>query len=73
MGDVIKVEITQSIAVPMTPNFLKVGDNTVPVNSIPESALREVANKWRDALLVKAGYTVKGAPKSFEEMVHNGG
>lgn len=50
----IKLDNRTTVEVPLTPNFIKCGDNTEPISRFTSEELRKIGKEWTDALVVKA-------------------
>ena len=54
------INVTAKIQVPMTPNFLRDEDgNSIGIEAIQESGLREIGKEWTEELVKKAKGKIK--------------
>jgi hypothetical protein len=51
----MKIKVQAQIEIPRVPNFLKMqGGQTIPVSAITEEGLREIGQRWTEALIARA-------------------
>lgn len=48
------MKIEQEVEIPMTPNFIKVGDTHKPITDFTDDQLREIGKEWTEALVKKS-------------------
>lgn len=51
MKKIIRTEVT--IELPLTPNFLKMGDKVLPIKDFSEKEIKTIAREWTKELLAK--------------------
>lgn len=55
----MKLEKILTVTVPMTPNFLKVGESYVPVQNFTNNELKAIGKEWTAKLISKANKRLK--------------